>query len=65
MNVRKHATILSGDDLSLKSGDASILAKKDGDIAIKGKDVSIEASGKVNCKAAGDLILKGARVLQN
>jgi type VI secretion system secreted protein VgrG len=65
MNVRKHAAVLSGNDLSLKSGDASILAKKDGDIAIKGKDISIEGSGKINCKAAGNLILKGASIQEN
>jgi type VI secretion system secreted protein VgrG len=65
MNVRKNATFVSGGDLSMKTGDASIVAKKDGEVAIKGKDISIEASGKINCKAAGDLVLKGARVLQN
>jgi type VI secretion system secreted protein VgrG len=65
MNVRKHATLASGNDLSMKCGDASILAKKDGEVAIKGKDISIEASGKVSCKASGDLILRGQKILQN
>jgi type VI secretion system secreted protein VgrG len=65
MNVRKSATVVSGNDLSLKSGGASIVTKMDGEVAIKGKDVSIEASGKINCKAASDLILKGARILEN
>jgi type VI secretion system secreted protein VgrG len=41
------------------------VAKKDGEVAIKGKDVSIDASGKINCKASGELILKGQKVLQN
>jgi type VI secretion system secreted protein VgrG len=65
MNVRKNASFVSGGDLSMKTGDASIVAKKDGEVTIKGKDISIEASGKINCKAASDLILKGARILQN
>ena len=64
-NVRKHATLVSGNDLSLKTGDASIVAKKDGEVAIKGKDVSIDASGKIHCKASGELILKGHKILQN
>jgi type VI secretion system secreted protein VgrG len=65
MNVRKSATLISGGDLSMKTGDASIVAKKDGEVAIKGKDISIEASGKISCKAASDLILRGVRILEN
>jgi type VI secretion system secreted protein VgrG len=65
MNVRKNATVVSGGDLSLKTSDASIVAKKDGEVTIKGKDISIDASGKISTKASSDLILKGQRVLQN
>ena len=53
MNARMRR--LSGNDLSLKTGDASCVAKKDGEVAIKGKDVSIEASGKISCKRQSDL----------
>jgi type VI secretion system secreted protein VgrG len=65
MNVRKHTAVFSGNDLSLKTGDSSIVAKKDGEVAIRGKDISIEASGKISCKAASDLILRGVRILEN
>ena len=65
INVRKSATVVCGNDLSLKSGDASIVTKMDGQVALKGKDISIEASGKINCKAAGNLILKGASIQEN
>jgi type VI secretion system secreted protein VgrG len=65
MNVRKNVTAASGGDLSLKTGDASIVAKKDGEETIKGKDVSIDASGKISTRASSDLILRGQRVLQN
>ncbi len=65
MNVRKHAAVLSGNDLSLKTGNASIVAKKDGDLAIKGKDISIEGSGQISCKATSNLILKGASIQEN
>jgi type VI secretion system secreted protein VgrG len=41
------------------------VAKKDGEVIIKGKDVSIDASGKISCKASSDLILKGHKILQN
>jgi type VI secretion system secreted protein VgrG len=49
----------------LKSGDASITLKKDGTIILKGKDVSITASGKINAKASGDVIIKGSKVSGN
>ncbi len=39
--------------------------KKDGTIIIKGKDITIAGSGKVNIKASGDLVLKGSKVSQN
>ena len=65
MKARKHIAIGSGDDLALRSGSASIVLKKDSDVAIKGKDVSIEAAGKITGKAAGDVVLKGKKVLGN
>lgn len=39
--------------------------KKNGEIVIKGKDVSINASGKINAKASGDMSLKGSKITQN
>ena len=36
----------------IKTGDASITMKKDGTIEIKGKDITIEGSGKINVKAS-------------
>ncbi len=55
---------LQDDDpvVSLKVGDASLTMKKDGTIELKGKDVTIEGSGKVTLKADSDLTLKGAKV---
>ena len=65
MKARKHIAIGSGDDLALRSGSASIVMKKDGEVAIKGKDVSLEAAGKIVGRADGDVVLKGKKVLQN
>ena len=39
--------------------------KKDGEAATMGEDVSNEAAGKVIGKAAGDMVLKGKKILQN
>ena len=40
-------------------------ARRSSEAAIKGEDVSVEAAGKVIGKAAGDMVLKGKKILQN
>ena len=49
----------------IKAGDASITLKKNGDIVLKGKNLTSDASGKVSVKAASDLVLKGSKISQN
>ena len=39
--------------------------KKDGTITIKGKDITIQGSGKVNVKASSDVVIKGSKVAAN
>ena len=39
--------------------------KKDGTIQIKGKDITIRGSGKINVKADSDVIIKGSKVAAN
>ena len=39
--------------------------KKDGTIAIKGKDITLEGSGKINVKASSDVVIKGSKITQN
>ncbi|MEN9627137.1 MAG: hypothetical protein RJA10_363 [Pseudomonadota bacterium] len=53
------------DSLTLVCGAASISLKKDGTVVIKGRDITIEGSGKLNAKASGDVVLKGSKILQN
>ncbi len=53
------------DHITLGAGNASIVLRKDGSIQIKGNDIVIEGSGRVVVKAASDLTLKGARIMQN
>jgi type VI secretion system secreted protein VgrG len=36
--------------------------KKDGTIVIKGKDITVQGSGKINVKADGDVVIKGSKV---
>ncbi|HEY8927528.1 MAG TPA: type VI secretion system tip protein TssI/VgrG [Polyangia bacterium] len=53
------------DEISITTGDATISMKKNGDITIKGKNITIEGSGKVNVKATGDVIVKGSKIAKN
>lgn len=65
ISVGKTLTLEAKDEIQLKCGDAIITMKKNGEIVIKGKDVSINASGKINAKASGDMSLKGSKITQN
>jgi type VI secretion system secreted protein VgrG len=65
LTVGKNLVINAGDSVTIKTGSASITMKKDGTIQIKGKDITIEGSGKINIKAGGDIVMKGSKILQN
>jgi len=65
LKVGKNLVIDAGDSVTIKTGAASIVMKKDGTIQIKGKNITIEGSGKINVKASGDLVMKGSKILQN
>ena len=63
--VGKNFALDAGDQIVLKTGDASITLKKDGTIVIKGKNITVQGSGKVNVKADGDIVMKGSNIKQN
>lgn len=63
--IGKGLVIDAGDEVLIKTGAASIHMKKDGTISIKGKDISIDASGKINVKASGNISMKGSKIQQN
>ena len=65
VTVTKKLHFDAGDEIVIKTGDASITMKKDGTIILKGKDVSITASGKINANASGDVTIKGSKVSTN
>lgn len=65
LTVGKNLLIDAADSITIKTGSASITMKKDGTISIKGKDISIEGSGKINVKASSDIVMKGSKIQQN
>jgi len=65
VKVAKNLIIDAGESVTIKTGDASITMKKDGTITIKGKDITIDGSGKINIKASSDVVVKGSKILQN
>ena len=65
LKVAKNLVIDAGDSVTIKTGSASITMKKDGTITIKGKDITIDGSGKINVKASSNIVMKGSKILQN
>ncbi len=65
LSVGKQLMIDAGDEVVIQTGSASLTMKKDGTITLKGADITLDGSGKINVKAASDIILKGSKVSQN
>jgi hypothetical protein len=61
----ERSVTIRDNEITLKMRDASIVLKSDGSVVISGKEITVESSGRINVKASGDLVLKGARVLEN
>jgi type VI secretion system secreted protein VgrG len=60
--VGKNWVVEAKDSISFKTGSATLTMKKDGTIVLKGKDIQIEGSGKINVKASSDVSIKGSKV---
>ena len=65
IKIGQDLLIEAGDSVVIKCGSASIAMKKDGTISIEGKDISINASGKFNGKASGEVTWKGSKINHN
>jgi type VI secretion system secreted protein VgrG len=65
LTVANNLNITAGDSITITTGDACIAMKKDGTITIKGKDITIQGSGKISVKADGDIAMKGSKITQN
>lgn len=63
--IDKELVMDAGDSITFKTGSASIVMKKDGTITIKGKDITLKASGKITGKASGNVKIKGSSVGDN
>lgn len=58
----KKVSVTGTDEITLATGSASIQMKKDGTIAIKGKDITLDGTGQIQVKASGDVTVKGSKV---
>jgi type VI secretion system secreted protein VgrG len=63
--VGKSLTLEAGEQIILRTGDASLTLKKDGTIQIAGKDVTHIASGEMSVKADKNITMKGQKIMQN
>jgi hypothetical protein len=55
---------IKNQEITLKTGRASIVLKSNGSVVIKGIEIAVESSGRVTVKASNDLVLEGARILE-
>lgn len=65
IKVGKKLVIDAGDEILIQTGSAKIMMKKDGTIAIEGKDIFVKGSGKISIKASGDIAMKGSKITEN
>ncbi|RWD38638.1 type VI secretion system Vgr family protein [Mesorhizobium sp.] len=65
IKIGKKLVINAGEEILIQTGSAKIMMKKDGSIAIEGKDVSVKASGKISIKASSDITMKGSKISEN
>ena len=65
IKIGKKLMIEAVDEITIKCGSATISMKKDGTIAIDGKDLTLKASGKIGADASGEVKIKGSTVNQN
>ncbi len=57
IGVGKKFSLEAGEEIVLKTGDASITMKKNGDIVVKGNKITI--------KGSGDVVVKGSKIAKN
>jgi type VI secretion system secreted protein VgrG len=65
LSVGKKLEIEAGDEITIKTGSASIVMKKNGDIQIKGNNITLKGSGKIAVQASSDVNIKGSKVTNN
>ena len=63
--VGKSINYDAGEEITLKTGKASLTMKSDGTIILKGADITFSGSGEVKTKAKQNVVIKGKKVLEN
>ena len=61
----KAIQLVAEEEIVFKVGEASITMKKNGDIRISGKNILLNATGKISGKASGEIALKGSKTAGN
>lgn len=61
----RNVLIEGSDSITLRTGRASIVMKKNGAIDINGTDISLTGSGVINVKSSKDVVIKGSKISQN
>jgi type VI secretion system secreted protein VgrG len=65
LHVGNRLVVDAGDEIVLRTGDASLTMARDGTITLRGADIRVQGSGKVQVKADSDVVIKGSKVLAN
>jgi len=65
VKIGKEWVVDVGDQVTIKCGSAQIVMKKDGTIQLKGKNISLKGSGKIDVKASQTLTMKGSSIKEN
>ena len=65
LTVGERLILAAGQELVLQVGDATFTMRKNGDIIVKGNNISIDGSGKVHVKGTSDVVVKGSKIANN
>lgn len=65
LKVTKTVIVDAGETLTLTCGDASVSLKKDGTIAICGKNITLDGSSKVNVKGGSEIVMEASDISLN
>jgi type VI secretion system secreted protein VgrG len=63
--IGKNLLITAGDTFTFSNGTASITLDKNGNIVIRGRNITLDGGGPINVNSSKNIILKGDKILQN
>ena len=58
-------TVSEHGEVIVQVGAAKIALKKNGDVTIRGQNITIDSSGRVNVKGSSDVTIKGSNIHEN